>query len=70
MTKKEMAEVFGLFLKETGNYYRFKAFVEGMGYYVAEFMIQEEELQCDFKNKQSVRGEYFKMMIRKLLKKK
>ena len=31
MTKKEMAEVFGLFLKETGNYYRFKSFVEGMG---------------------------------------
>lgn len=39
MTKKEMAEVFGLFLKETGNYYRFRAFVEGMGYYMAEFMI-------------------------------
>ncbi|WP_286471529.1 hypothetical protein [Parabacteroides goldsteinii] len=70
MTKKEMAEVFGLFLKETGSYYSFKSFVEGMGYYMAEFMIQEEELQCDFKNKQSVRGEYFKMMIRKLLKKK
>ena len=43
MDKKEMAEVFERFLNETGNYYRFKEFVEEQGYYMAEFLMLEED---------------------------